>query len=265
MVHLTTLAVFDTRLGSEDESASLDERAERVLYFHPSDTDKESQLFLIDSCLSMNSLASMFTDSACDTVYFQDQTLSITECEPGLFFVAGFSHDDSLMPSSTSSSYRYATRLSAMANALTPSLPTSSTNNSTTNNASTSGAVSAGPIPSIVKGSAPATDADTAASSAPVDDDNDGIPRLNGEVHAQLARGLLTQLYEQARLFLGCITQRIHSGASTQRLKVVRRLLRKAEQLKTDLRDGGASEPTEDQVKALLQVPSLENEVSVFD
>ena len=80
--------VFSRPLGSDDEAASLEEVAEKIVFFHPETATVEEQLQRISLCEGMIDFTSKFSpDKPVHNVHMLEHHYTFVECEPGTWIV----------------------------------------------------------------------------------------------------------------------------------------------------------------------------------
>ena len=81
--------VYNRAIASDDENATLTERAEKILYFFPPQVfEKEEQLKKIDTCDSIIELTRKFSPrQLCESACIGSTNLAMFECEPDTWFV----------------------------------------------------------------------------------------------------------------------------------------------------------------------------------
>jgi hypothetical protein len=87
-LYLSTLVVLSRRLGCDDESASDDEQAEKILYFYPPSTPLERQLSRVTMIEGLIEFAGKFSSDPIDTVMMEKQLWSFFPAEPDVWIVA---------------------------------------------------------------------------------------------------------------------------------------------------------------------------------
>jgi len=89
---LSSIIISHSKLSCNDESATLDEQSEKILYYYPESTTISEQLTQIGCLESLVQFSNTFSDNNIDYVLLKNSTWGFLECEENLWIYVNIRH-----------------------------------------------------------------------------------------------------------------------------------------------------------------------------